>query len=39
MKDEDATDKEIFDLLNVHRNNEQKVYEILITNIVNKNKK
>ena len=39
IKDEDATDKEILDLLNVHRNNEQKVYEILIENILKKNNK
>ena len=39
IKDEDATDKEIINLLNVYKNNEQNAYQVLIQNILNKNKK
>ena len=39
IKDEDATDKEIINLLNVCKNNEQNAYKVLIQNILTKNKK
>ena len=39
IKDEDATDKEIINLLNVYKNNEQNAYKVLIQNILNNNKK